>query len=339
MGFPSSFLCAQSHLQGAFWQAKIQVDFWTFFGDFLRLVTEEKKNPQRIHKFLSKEMTFRAAVVVATDVVREMQSIQNTYPLATMAVGRSMVAASLMASQLKSQQQVSLYFRGDGPLEMFFAEATHEGQVRGYTPQPQLEMPVEGGELSVSKAIGSGLLSVVHSRPQQKAPQKGTVSLQTGEVGEDVAFYLLQSQQVRSLVALGVKVNSYGLVQGAGGVLIELMPGCPEETVERLESNLKKAGSLSELVSQGISAADLLKPYVDGIEMMELEHPYELAYQCRCSRERLARALVLLGEEEVKSMIANNESAKARCEFCGRPYEIEVSELSELLQKMQSESH
>lgn len=284
-------------------------------------------------------MTFRAAVVVATDVVREMQSIQNTYPVATMAVGRSMIAASLMASQLKNDQQVSLYFRGDGPLEMFFAEATHEGQVRGYTPQPQLELPLEGGEVAVGKAIGSGLLSVVHSHPQQKSPQRGTVALQTGEVGEDVAFYLLQSQQVRSIVSLGVKVNSYGLVQGAGGVLIELMPGCPEATVLQLEKNFAGAGSLSEVVTKGKSAAELLAPYVDGLEMMELDHPYELTYQCRCSRERLARALVLLGEEDVKEMIKRKEPAKARCEFCGRPYEIDVSELSELLKKMQSESH
>lgn len=293
----------------------------------------------RIHKFLAKDMTFRAAVVDATEVVREMQSIQNTYPVATMAVGRSMIAASLMASQLKSEQQVSLYFRGDGPLEMVFAEATHEGQVRGYTPQPQLELPLEEGEVAVGKALGSGILSVVHSHPQQKAPQKGTVSLQTGEIGEDVAFYLLQSQQVRSIVALGVKVNSYGLVQGAAGVLIELMPGCPEATIAQLESNFQSAGSLSMVASNGKTESQLLAPYIDGLEVMDLDHPYDLVYQCRCSRERLARALVLLGEDEVKEMIQKKESAKARCEFCGRPYEIEHSELSNLLKKMQSESH
>lgn len=294
---------------------------------------------QRIHKYLSKDMTFRVAAVVATDVVREMQSLQNTFPLATMAVGRSMVAASLMASQLKSDQQVSLYFRGDGPLEMIFAEATHEGHVRGYTPQPQLELPSEGMDLRVGKAIGLGLLSVVHSHPQQKAPQRGTVALQTGEIAEDVAYYLLQSQQVRSIVSLGVKVNSYGLVQGAGGVLIELMPGCPESTVTQLEKNFAHAGSLSEVIADGKSAFDLMSPYVKDLEVLPLEHPFNLSYQCRCSRERLARALVLLGEAEVKEMVKKKEAAKAKCEFCGRPYEIEVSELSELLTKMQSDSH
>ena len=191
----------------------------------------------------------------------------------------------------------------------------------------------------MGKAIGQGLLSVVHSQPQQKSPQRGTVALQSGEVGEDVAFYLLQSRQVRSIVALGVKVNSYGLVQGAGGVLIELMPGCPDSVVETLEKNFALAGSLSESVTDGSTPEDLLSAYVQGLPVRELSHPYNLSYECRCSRERLARALVLLGEDQVKEMVANKESAKARCEFCGRPYEIEVAELSKLLEKMTSNTH
>ena len=128
-----------------------------------------------------------------------------------------------MASHLKSNQLVSLYFRGDGPLEMFFAEADHEGHVRGYTPHPQLALPWEQGQLNVGTAIGKGLLTVVHSHPQQKAPQRGTVEIQTGEVAEDVAYYLFQSHQVKSLVSLGVMVNSYGMVQGAAGIIIELL--------------------------------------------------------------------------------------------------------------------
>lgn len=295
---------------------------------------------QKIHKFIAKDLSFRAAVAIGTDVVREMQSIQNTFPIATMAVGRSMIAAALMASQLKGEdQQVSLYFRGDGPLEMFFAEATFGGHVRGYTSKPQLEMPISEDGGIVAPAIGKGILSVVHSRPQQKSPQKGTVSLQTGEVGDDVAFYLLQSQQVRSLVSLGVKVNAYGLVQGAGGVQIELMPGCSDEVIAQLEENIKKVKSLSDRVAEGLSARELLESFVLGLEVVELDHPHELTYQCRCSRERLAQALILLGETDVEDMIQKQESAKARCEFCGRPYEIEVSELSELLQRMKSSSH
>lgn len=286
----------------------------------------------KIQKMISNELSFRAAVVVGTDVVREMQSIQNTYPLATMAVGRSMMAASLMASNLKADQLVSIYFRGNGPLEMFFAEADHEGHVRGYTTQPHLQST----DLRVGPAIGQGLLTVVHSHPQQKAPQRGTVSIQTGEVGDDVAFYLFQSHQVKSLLSLGVMVNSYGVVQGAGGVLIELLPGHAEETVTKLEKNFKDAGSISEMIAGGGGVPEIIATYLKDLPVHEMAHPHELTYHCRCSKERLGNALALLGHMEVEGMIQENKGAEARCEFCGRKYIIEIDELKMLLEKLRS---
>jgi molecular chaperone Hsp33 len=286
----------------------------------------------KIQKLISKELSFRAAVVVGSDVVREMQSIQNTFPLATMAVGRSMMAAALMASHLKNEQLVSLYFRGNGPLEMFFAEADHEGHVRGYTPQPHLQAK----DLRLGPAIGQGLLTVVHSHPQQKAPQRGTVSIQTGEVGDDVAFYLFQSQQVKSLLSLGVMLNSYGKVQSAAGILIELLPGHAEATVQKLEKNFKEAGSISEMVADGGHVPEIVAAYLKDLPVHELEHPHNLSYHCRCSKERLGNALALLGHMEVEGMIQENKAAEARCEFCGRQYTIEIEELKMLLEKLRA---
>lgn len=290
----------------------------------------------KIHKVIAQDLSFRAAIVSGSDVVREMQSIQNTYPLATMAVGRAMMAAALMASHLKSEQLVSLYFRGDGPLEMFFAEADHEGHVRGYTPNPQLAQSEEEGVLNLAPAIGNGLMTVVHSHPQQKAPQRGTVEIQTGEVAEDVAFYLLQSHQVQSLVALGVKVNPYGMVQGAAGIIVELLPGAIEGTIEKLEKNAKEAGSLSELVASGGGITDIMATYLKDLPTHDLDHPHPLTYQCRCSKERLGNALALLGHMEVEQMIQERRAAEARCEFCGRNYVIEIAELQGLLEKLRS---
>lgn len=286
----------------------------------------------KIEKLISKELSFRAAVVVASDVVREMQSIQNTYPLATMAVGRSMIAAALMASNLKTHQLVSLYFRGNGPMEMFFAEADHEGNVRGYTPQPQLQGP----DLRVGPAIGQGLLTVVHSHPQQKAPQRGTVAIQTGEVGDDVAFYLFQSHQIKSLLSLGVMVNSYGMVQSAAGILIELLPGYADTTVQTLEKNFKEASSISEMVAEGAGVPEIVATYLKGLPVHQLEHPHSLTYRCRCSKERLGNALALLGHLEVEGMIQENKAAEARCEFCGRKYILEIEELQMLLEKLRA---
>jgi len=291
---------------------------------------------QRVHRFVAQDLSFRAAVVNATDVVREMQSIQSTFPVATMAVGRSMVSAALMASQLKQGHQVSLYFRGDGPIEMFFAEANFEGEVRGYVAKPQLELPPQYGPVNLGYAIGKGILTVVRTLPHQKHSQRGSVEIQTGEVGDDVAYYLFQSQQVRSIVSLGVKINAFGYVESAGGILVELMPGAPEDLIKSFESVMKKDRSLSEDLAEGASVYDICDQYLKGFALQELEHPYELAYKCRCSKERLAQALTLLGHLEVEKMIEEKKPAHARCEFCGRQYTLEIQELQDLLDVLRS---
>lgn len=242
------------------------------------------------------------------------------------------MAASMLASQLKNEQMVSLYFRGDGPLEMVFAEASYEGEVRGYTPQPQAIAN------SVGLGIGKGHLSVVNSHPQQRSPQRGTVDLKSGEIGEDVAHYLFQSLQVPSIVTLGVKLSQQGVIEGAGGLLVEVMPGASEDLIKKLEENFKSRTSASEIIAGGGGAQDILDSYLKDLKTEEMPHEFPLVYQCRCTREKLGNALALLGPHEVQQMIDQNESAKARCEFCGRNYEIEVAELAILLEKLKTPS-
>ncbi len=281
-------------------------------------------------KFIAKDLSFRLAAVDATSVVREMQSLQNTYPLATMAVGRSMVAALLMASHLKEGHEVSLYFRGDGPLQMVFAEATFEGEVRAYTPMPQLELPLRGGNLDVGGSLGRGFLTVVRTLPGVLQPHRGTVEIQTGEIGDDVAFYLQQSHQVPSVVAVGVKVNAYGYVVSAGGVLVELMPGSEEDVIDRLEKAVQSAESVSEALADGMTEAG-------GIEMTEIPYPHKVIYHCRCNVERVERSLQLLGMDEIEQMIKDDEKAEVRCEFCGRLYIRTKEDLEVLLAKLRKE--
>ncbi len=282
-------------------------------------------------KFISKDLSFRLAAVDATLVVREMQSLQNTYPLATMAVGRSMVAALLMAAHLKDDQEVSLYFRGDGPLEMVFAEANFEGDVRGYTPQPQLEMPLNNGRIDVGRAVGKGFLTVARTLPYQLQPHRGTVEIQTGEIGDDIAFYFQQSHQTPSVVALGVKVNAYGYVVSAGGVLIELMPGASEGLVEDLEQRVKAAGSISEAIEKGATAIDVARNFIGDIELLPIAHPQVPRYFCRCSVERVDRSLTLFPIEELQEMIDQKENIEVRCEFCGRLYVRDSAALMQVI--------
>lgn len=270
----------------------------------------------------------RASAVVATRVVDEMRSIQNSYPIATVAVGRSMVGALLMASHLKNGQELSLYFQGNGPLGRVFAEANYEGQVRGYCNNPQFAAPMPPGEhIQIGSAIGIGLLTVTHHLPTGDEPHRGTVIIRTGEIGDDIAFYLHQSHQIPSVVALGVHLSPYGVVEAAGGVLIELMPGHTEETIAKIEERVRHAGPLSKRILGGATAEDLIRYYLGDFELMELEHPYPIAYHCRCSAERVSRSLILLGTDDLDQLIAEKKPVDVHCEFCGRRYQVEQDEL------------
>jgi molecular chaperone Hsp33 len=191
----------------------------------------------KIHRFCSNDFTVRMAAIDATEVVQEAQALQNLYPVATMGIGKAMVGAILLASQLKEQQQVGLLFRGNGSLKSIYAEASYEGHVRAYTPNPQFEPADYKSPNILSEALGRGTLSVARHQPFQKQPFHGTVELVSGEIGDDIAHYLHQSHQVRSVVSLGIYLDEYGRVKKAGGVIIEIMPGVDEKIVELIQKN------------------------------------------------------------------------------------------------------
>lgn len=298
-------------------------------------MSESIVNSSRVHKFLTEDLTVRAAGVIATSVVDEMRSIQNSYPLATVAVGRSMVGALLMASHLKHGQELSLYFQGNGPLGRVFAEANYEGQVRGYCNNPQLQ--ATGGDpenISIGQAIGIGLLTVTHHLPTGDTPHRGTVIIRTGEVGDDLAFYLQQSHQIPSVVALGVHLSPYGMVEAAGGVLIEVMPGHSEDVIAKIENRVKQAPPISKRILDGATAEDLVKDYLGDFNLMELDHPYPTTYHCRCSYDRVLRSVMLLGLEEIESLIEEKKPLDVSCEFCGRRYQVVEPDLAKIRQNL-----
>ncbi|KYG70110.1 Hsp33 family molecular chaperone HslO [Bdellovibrio bacteriovorus] len=294
---------------------------------------------ERVHRFVSKDLTVRIAAVNATEVVKHMQDLQHTYPLATVAVGRSMVGAILMASQLKDGQMVGLLFRGNGALQSVYAEASYDGHVRGYTPNPQYQPPSYDNGLSLKEAIGNGTLSVARHQPFQKQPFHGTVELVSGEIGQDIAHYLHQSHQIRSLVSLGVYLDTFGKVQAAGGVLIEVMPGVEDSVVERIQQNYEdKKPNISKMLMEGATPEQLVAPFMDGIPFEELEHDKSLEYFCPCTKDRVVRALETLGEEELQDMINKNEEADVTCQICGKPYKVSVPEIQDIKNRIHKES-
>ncbi len=285
----------------------------------------------KVQRFVSNDFTIRAAAIDATEVVAHMQQLHNSYPVATAGVGKAMVGAILLASQLKDKQQIGLLFRGNGPLKSIYAEADFEGHVRAYTPNPQYQpLSYEGG-LKLSDAIGNGTLTVARHTPFQKQPFNGMVDIVSGEIGEDIAHYLHQSHQTRSIVALGIYIDPHGKVLHAGGVIIEVMPGVEESIVDLLQKNTdEKKPSVSKILREGGLPIDLLRPYMEGIAFTQLDHSYEVAYHCPCNEERVEAALQVLGEADLQDMIDKKEEPEITCQMCGKPYKFNVDKVIEI---------
>jgi molecular chaperone Hsp33 len=293
----------------------------------------------KVHRFVSNDLTLRAAAVDATDVVIEMQKLHSAFPLASAGVGKAMVGALLMASQLKDKQQVGLLFRGNGALKSIYAEADFEGNVRAYTPNPQYQPPDYSEGLKLSDALGHGTLTVARHQPFQKQPFHGTVAMVTGEIGDDIAHYLHQSHQIRSIVSLGIYLDQSGQVIKAGGVIIEVMPGVEETVVELLQKNAdSQRPSVSKILREGGQPTDLVKPFIEGIAYTQLEHDYEIKYFCPCSKERVIAALEVLGEADLQDMIDKKEKPEIICQMCGKPYHFEVDEVVEIRERLHRNS-
>jgi molecular chaperone Hsp33 len=293
----------------------------------------------KVQRFVSNDFTVRAAAVDATEVVQQMQKLHKAYPVATSGVGKAMVGALLLASQLKDKQQVGLLFRGNGALKSIYAEADFEGRVRAYTPNPQYQpLSYEGG-LKLSEAIGHGTLTVARHQPFQKQPFTGMVNIVSGEIGDDIAHYLLQSHQIRSIVALGIYLDQNGQVMKAGGVIIEVMPGVEENIVELLQQNADtKKPSVSKILREGGAPIDLLNPFMEGIPFTQIEHDHEIVYFCPCSEERVIGALSVLGEADLQDMIDKAEEPEVTCQMCGKPYKFSVEQVVDIRNQVQRNS-
>lgn len=298
-----------------------------------------ESSQSRVHRFVSNDLTLRAAAVDATAVVREMQALQNTQPLATLGVGRAMIGALLMASQLKEGQEVGLLFKGNGPIKSLYAEANFDGQVRGYCPHPDYIAYAEGDMLNLGKALGFGHLTVARHQPFQRQAFHGTVEMNSGEVGDDIAHYLHQSQQIRSIVSLGVYLDTAGKVLAAGGVLVELMPGVEDEVAELLQKNAAAVSvPVSKMILDGASMEGLIEPYLKGIPFTEIPHEYGVRYSCPCTVDRVKRALTTLGVDGLQEMIDDGKASTITCQVCGRVYELEVEALTDLREELRKSS-
>jgi molecular chaperone Hsp33 len=279
---------------------------------------------------LSADSTVRGLAAVTTDLVEEARVRHGTLPTATAALGRALTAGLLLGGLLKADERVSLQFSGDGPLGTILVDATPSGQVRGFVSRPGTHLPARAGKLDVGGAVGRGVLCVMRIPPGEVAPYRSVVPLVSGEIGADVASYLAGSEQVPSVVGVGVFVHADGRVGAAGGYLLQAMPGAEASAIDRLEQNVDSTPSPSDLVRQGLGAPAILTRLLAGFATRVLEEQ-TVHFRCRCTRERVEGAILAMGRAELLDLLAGERRAEVLCEFCSARYVVEEPELRALL--------
>jgi molecular chaperone Hsp33 len=268
---------------------------------------------------------FRWAVADITDVVEEARGRFDLWPVPAAALGRCLAGAALLQRlSTKTPSRLMLEVRGDGPILRVLAEADQEGNLRGMVGDARVQVPDwPGGKLGVGRAVGKGFLRVMREYEGGNSYQS-QVELVSGEIGEDVAYYLAQSEQVQSAVLLGVLAKPSGVV-AAGGMVVEVLPGASESTVARLEENIAGIPGVSQLLEVG-GTAHVVESVLAGLDR-EVKESRPLRYRCRCDRERLRHHLVLLSAEDRAYLRAEDGTIDADCSFCGTRYRYTPDEL------------
>jgi len=270
--------------------------------------------------------TVRALAAVTTDVVEEARRRHGTYPTATAALGRALTAGLLIGATMKDEERLSIELVGDGPLRRVMITTTGLGQVRGYVARPATHLPSKRGKLDVAGAIGRGLLCVIRTQPWNKEPYRSIMEIVSGEIGQDIAHYLVTSEQIPSAVGLGVFVNREGDVGAAGGFLVQVLSGGDARVIDRIEGNVAALPSVTTLVREGWSARQVLAAVLAGLDVRPGSEQ-AVRFSCPCTRERVFGALLVLGRAELQDMIVRDGQAEVTCEFCAERYVIGHDEL------------
>ena len=281
---------------------------------------------------ITKDGFVKAMAISSTNLVERARRIHKTTPTATAALGRVLTAASMMGNLQKVDNgALTLQVKGGGPLGTILATSDATGNVRGYVHNPSITLLEKyAGKLDVGAAVGKdGMLTVIRDL-QMKEPYIGSVALVSGEIADDVTAYFAQSEQTPTACALGVLVDTDQSVKVAGGYLIQLLPGTPDEVIDKLEAGIQKAGAVTPMLDEGLSPEELLRCVLADFETEFLETtPVE--YRCYCSRERVAQTLITIGRKDLQELVEENKPIRVECQFCDNVYEFSPQELQTLL--------
>ena len=292
-----------------------------------------------MNDYLVRGMTMDGFVKVVgirtTETVRRGARIHKTAPNATAAFGRALTAASMMGNMQKVENgSMTLQIRGDGPIGTIVCVSDAEGNVRGYVYEPNVPLVEKyPGKLDVGATVGTnGTLTVIRDL-QMKEPYVGSVELVSGEIGDDVTAYFVQSEQTPTACALGVLIDTDTSVKVAGGYLLQLLPGAPDETIDALENGIKRAGAVTAMLEQGMTPEDILGAVCGDLGVVFMETT-PISYKCYCSRDRVTAALVSLGKDELNQIAEEEKTFPVECQFCDEVYRFTPEDIRKLLEKV-----
>ena len=277
----------------------------------------------------------KAVAIRSTELVRRGAEIQKTTPNATAAFGRALTAASMMGNMQKEENgSMTLQIKGDGPIGTIVCVSDPQGNVRGYVYEPNVPLVEKyPGKLDVGATVGTdGTLTVIRDL-QMKEPYVGSIELVSGEIGDDVTAYFAQSEQTPTACALGVLVERDQSVKVAGGYLLQLLPGAPDEVIDTLEKGIQRAGAVTTMLEQGMSPEDILGQVCGDLGIVFMETA-EVSYKCYCSRDRVTGALLSLGKKELTEIMEEGKPFPVECQFCDTVYQFTPQDIAELLKKI-----
>ena len=275
----------------------------------------------------------KVVAIRSTEMVRRGAEIQGTTPNATAAFGRCLTAASMMGNMQKVENgSMTMQVRGGGPIGTITVVSDPEGNVRGCVTEPKVPLVEKfPGKLDVGATVGTdGTLTIIRDL-QMKEPYIGSVELVSGEIGDDVTAYFAQSEQTPTACALGVLVDTDCSVKVAGGYLIQLLPGAPDETIDAVEAGIKRAGAVTKMLDAGMTPEDILGQVCGELGVVFMETT-EVSYKCYCSRERVEAALISLGKKELAEIAAEGKTFPVECQFCDTVYEFTPDDIRKLIE-------
>ena len=277
----------------------------------------------------------KAVAIRSTETVRRGAEIHKTTPNATAAFGRALTACSMMGNMQKVDDgSLTLQIKGGGPIGTIVCVSDAIGNVRGYVYEPNVPLVEKyPGKLDVGATVGTdGTLTVIRDL-RMKEPYVGSVELVSGEIGDDVTAYFAQSEQTPTACALGVLVDRDRRVKVAGGYLLQLLPGAPEETIDKLEAGIQRAGAVTAMLEQGMTPEDVLGQVCGDLGIVFMETT-PISYKCYCSRERVSSALISLGKKELTEIMEEGKTFPVECQFCDTVYEYTPEDIARLMKKL-----